>query len=65
MERCGGCSGSGSCDSCDGYGCYPDSFPNAGDGLDCDVCSGDGICVECNGMGETSNDGAVFLGVGA
>ncbi|NMI00860.1 hypothetical protein [Pseudonocardia acidicola] len=57
MQRCSECSGSGACDPCDGYGCFPDSFPNAGDGPDCDVCAGDGICAECGGSGEMSNDG--------
>jgi hypothetical protein len=56
MARCGVCSGSGSCDPCDGYGCFPDSFPNAGDGPECDVCEADGVCVDCGGTGETDND---------
>jgi hypothetical protein len=47
--NCGECNGSGACDACDGYGCYPDSSPGAGDGLECDVCSGNGVCAECYG----------------
>lgn len=54
--RCGECSGSGSCDLCDGYGCYPDSVPGAGDGPECDVCEGAGECAECFGSGETLGD---------
>lgn len=50
------CSGSGSCDPCDGYGNGPDSYPNAGDGTECDVCAGDGICPGCYGTGETDNN---------
>ncbi len=50
--RCAGCSGSGSCDPCDGYGFLPDSFPNAGDGPECEVCTGDGVCAECCGTGD-------------
>ena len=53
---CTECSGTGSCDGCDGYGCYPDSYPNAGDGPDCDICDGTGICPACAGTGETTND---------
>jgi hypothetical protein len=52
---CQECNGSGACDPCDGYGTYPDSFPNAGDGQDCDICSGSGNCPDCNGTGETTN----------
>lgn len=54
--RCTGCFSSGACDACDGYGCYPDSFPGAGDGPECEMCSGDGQCPECFGTGETTND---------
>jgi hypothetical protein len=50
--NCVECSGSGACDACDGYGCYPDSYPNAGDGPDCDVCDGSGICPDCAGTGD-------------
>lgn len=50
---CQECSGSGGCDPCDGYGTRPDSFPNAGDGLECAVCSGDGVCVGCCGTVDT------------
>jgi len=53
--RCGECSGSGGCDPCDGYGTYPDSFPNAGDGPECDICDGTGRCPECQGTGEPDN----------
>jgi hypothetical protein len=52
--RCDECSGSGACDPCSGYGCYPDSYPNAGDGPECDVCDGAGICIGCLGQGEIS-----------
>lgn len=52
---CDGCSGSGACDPCDGYGCWPDSFPNAGDGPECDRCAGDGTCPDCGGTGETNH----------
>lgn len=54
--KCTECSGSGSCDGCDGYGCYPDSYPHAGDGPDCGICDGSGECVECGGTGTTRND---------
>ena len=50
--RCGECSGSGGCDACDGYGTYPDSYPNAGDGPECEICDGTGRCPECGGTGE-------------
>jgi hypothetical protein len=53
---CGGCSGSGACDPCDGYGFFADSFPNAGDGPECEVCCGDGVCVECVGTGEATTE---------
>lgn len=49
---CDWCSGSGSCDPCSGYGVLPDSYPNAGDGLECDACSGEGLCPQCAGCGE-------------
>ena len=52
---CDGCSGSGACDPCDGYGTLPDSYPNAGDGADCDLCAADGVCITCNGTGTTTN----------
>jgi hypothetical protein len=54
--KCTECSGSGACDGCDGYGCYPDSYPNAGDGPDCDICDGSGICAGCGGTGDTESD---------
>jgi hypothetical protein len=62
---CDGCSGSGACDPCDGYGTYPDSYPNAGDGPDCDLCTGDGVCIACDGTGTdnsttNNNDSDVF-----
>jgi hypothetical protein len=46
---CTGCSGSGSCDLCDGYGTTPDTSPGAGDGRDCPACPGDGTCPGCHG----------------
>jgi molybdopterin biosynthesis enzyme MoaB len=52
---CDGCSGSGACDPCDGYGTLPDSYPNAGDGADCDLCTADGVCITCGGTGTTTN----------
>ncbi len=54
--RCAECAGSGACDACDGYGCYPDSYPTAGDGAKCAVCSGDGICVACCGERNVANN---------
>jgi hypothetical protein len=64
--RCGGCSGSGACDLCDGYGCYPDSFPNAGDGPECEICDATGVCVECGGSGEApGTESESISGVGA
>lgn len=67
---CQGCTGSGACDPCQGYGDLPDSFPNAGDGRNCEMCSGDGVCTECYGTGEAptyDNDEstAIFTGVSA
>lgn len=53
---CTECSGSGACDPCDGYGCYPDSFPNAGDGPGCDTCTGSGNCPDCGGTGENTSN---------
>ena len=53
--RCRECSGSGACDPCDGYGTYPDSFPNAGDGPECEICDGTGQCRECGGTGDVDN----------
>jgi hypothetical protein len=58
--RCDECSGTGACDPCDGYGCYPDSFPNAGDGPECEVCGGTGDCPECGGFGEASGTESVI-----
>ena len=52
--RCGECSGSGACDACDGYGTYPDSSPNAGDGPECENCQTTGRCPECGGTGDTT-----------
>ena len=54
--RCGTCSGSGACDPCDGYGTYPDSSPNAGDGPECEICDATGRCPECHGTGDTSTN---------
>lgn len=34
---------------CDGYGCTPDSYPNAGDGIECEACTGSGLCPGCYG----------------
>ena len=51
QEVCQECHGSGACDPCDGYGSYPDSSPNAGDGPECDCCTGSGECPECHGTG--------------
>jgi hypothetical protein len=48
-EKCSECRGSGACDPCDGYGCYPDSYPNAGDGPECERCAGSGECPDCHG----------------
>jgi hypothetical protein len=53
IMRCGECSGSGACDPCDGYGTWPESCPNAGDGPECEICDGTGRCPECAGTGET------------
>ena len=50
-EKCAECRGSGACDPCDGYGCYPDSYPNAGDGPECERCAGSGECPDCHGTG--------------
>jgi hypothetical protein len=50
--QCPECSGSGACDPCGGYGTYSESYPNAGDGPDCDICDADGICPECAGSGQ-------------
>ncbi len=68
--RCTECAGSGACDSCDGYGCYPDSYPRAGDGARCEVCSGDAMCVACRGAGsvpdtEAADNSECVQGVGA
>ena len=49
--RCGECSGSGACDPCDGYGTFPESWPDTGDGGECTICSGSGVCPECYGDG--------------
>ena len=53
--RCGECSGSGACDPCDGYGTYPDSFPNAGTGPNARSATQPGRCPECGGTGETDS----------
>lgn len=58
---CSGCNGSGACDPCDGYGTFPDSYPNAGDGDECTTCGGDGLCVDCHDTttNETDNNDSV------
>ncbi len=43
---CGECSGSRSCDVCDGYG---DSINS----IECGACGGSGVCPGCFGDGET------------
>lgn len=53
---CADCNGSGACDPCDGYGTTSDSYPNAGDGVDCYICRGDGICPGCLGTGNHNNE---------
>ncbi len=54
--RCDECNGSGACDPCDGYGTFPDSYTNAGDGQECNACAGSGTCPECGGIGETTTN---------
>jgi hypothetical protein len=54
--KCIDCDGSGACDPCDGYGTTADSYPNAGDGRECEICTGDGICPGCLGTGTNDND---------
>jgi len=51
-QECEQCRGSGACDPCDGYGFYPDSYPNAGDGPQCEYCAGSGDCPVCHGSGQ-------------
>ena len=63
--RCGECSGSGACDACDGYGTYPDSSPNAGDGPECEICEMTGRCPECGGSGDTPTHNNIDSGSGA
>ena len=69
--RCRECSGSGACDPCDGYGTYPDSFPNAGDGPGCEICDSSGQYPECGGTGDidnhttSTNSGGIAAGMGA
>lgn len=46
---CEDCTGSGSCDVCQGYGTTPDSHPGADDGTDCPACDGSGTCPGCHG----------------
>ena len=53
---CDLCTGSGACDPCNGYGALPDSYPNAGDGADCQTCDSSGICPNCAGTGTTDHD---------
>lgn len=52
---CTECNGSGACDPCDGYGTFPESSPNAGDGPECDTCDGSGSCSGCRGTGENTH----------
>lgn len=47
---CPDCTGSGACDTCDGYG-TPYTHPAAGDSQDCPACLGDGVCPGCHGTG--------------
>lgn len=61
--QCAGCSGSGACDPCDGYGYFPDSFPNAGDGPDCQICDSSGVCPECHGAGNQTGTDSIDVGV--
>ena len=44
---CEDCSGTGSCDACDGYGTYPSTEPTENGGPECDACSGNGLCTTC------------------
>lgn len=66
---CDLCSGSGACDPCDGYGTFPDSYPNAGDGADCDICDTSGSCPNCTATSttdpHTNNNTSIdrFMGV--
>lgn len=46
---CTGCSGSGACDCCQGYGTTPDTYPGADDGTDCPACETTGLCPTCHG----------------
>jgi hypothetical protein len=50
MSTCPDCTGSGSCDTCDGYGITPATHPGAGDGRDCPACIA-GECPTCHGTG--------------
>jgi hypothetical protein len=51
MSTCPDCTGSGSCDTCQGYGTTPESHPGAADTHPCPACPGDGICPGCHGTG--------------
>ncbi len=46
-SMCDGCSGSGACDVCDGYGDLTDG------GAECPACDGTGVCPACYGMEKT------------
>jgi len=50
MSTCPDCTGSGSCDTCQGYGTTPDTHPGAADGHDCPACIA-GECPTCHGTG--------------
>jgi hypothetical protein len=52
--ECPQCRGSGACDPCDGYGFYPDSYPGAGDGPECEFCDGSGECPACSAPAATA-----------
>ncbi len=43
-----GCSGSGACDVCDGYGDLTGELDEGG--AECPACEGTGVCPECYGM---------------
>jgi len=53
---CEGCSGSGVCDACSGYGYFPDSPETDFSGTDCIVCDGTCECADCDGDGTTDTD---------
>lgn len=51
MSTCPDCTGSGSCDTCDGYGTTAETHPGAADARPCPACPGDGVCPGCHGTG--------------